>query len=152
MQCCLFLSVSQWHGLPTNYSTNSKSVNVNLVQSLEINLPHTLRCNLQFTIIVFKTLAIVYIRTSLQSTLLLTTWLSYPYTMTHRLLILMSLTCSLTQIFTFERWTEGFWARDWLLQVIHGVLLFVIVLRNAFTVLQKSRMIREMYRSNWEKL
>ena len=65
-----FFSVSQWHGLSTNYSTNSKSVNVNLVQSLAINLPRTLRCNLQFTIIVIKTLAIVYIRTSLQSTLL----------------------------------------------------------------------------------
>jgi len=35
LQCCLFLSVSQWHGLSTNYSTNSKSVNVNLVQSLQ---------------------------------------------------------------------------------------------------------------------
>ena len=58
------------HGLSTNYSTNSQSVNVNLVQSLAINLPHTLKCNLQFTIIVFKTLAIVYIRTSLQGTLL----------------------------------------------------------------------------------
>ncbi len=34
----------------TNYSTNSKSVNLNLVQSLAIKLPHTLRCNLQFTI------------------------------------------------------------------------------------------------------
>ena len=45
-------------------------INVNLVQSLAINLPHTLRCNLQFTIIVFQTLAMVYIRASLQSTLL----------------------------------------------------------------------------------
>ena len=32
---------------------------MNLVQSLAINLPHTTRSNLQFTIIVFKTLAIV---------------------------------------------------------------------------------------------
>ena len=47
-----------------------KSVNVNLVQSLAIKLPRTLRCNLHFTITVIKTLAIVYIRTSLQSTLL----------------------------------------------------------------------------------
>ena len=50
MQWNLFLSVSQWHGLSTNYSTSSKSVYVNLVQSLAINLPHTVRCNLQFTI------------------------------------------------------------------------------------------------------
>ena len=53
-----------------NKLQHSQSVNVNLVQSLAINLPHTLRCNLQFTIIVFKTLAIVYIRLSLKSTLL----------------------------------------------------------------------------------
>jgi len=39
--------------------------------------------------------------------------------------------------------------REWLLQEIHGVLLFVrIVLRNALTVLQMSRMIREMYQSD----
>ena len=111
MQCCLFLSVSQWHGLSANYSTNSKSVNVNLVQSLAINLPHTLRCNLEFTIIVIRTLAIVYIRTSLQSTQLYwqhdqAIWLSYPYTMTQGLVILMALKGSLMQIFTFERWTK----------------------------------------------
>ena len=72
-----FLNLS-WIGKfrTTNYSTNSQSVNVNLVKSLAINLPHTLRCNLQYTIIVFKTLAIVYIRTSLQYTVILTTWLS----------------------------------------------------------------------------
>jgi len=46
--------------------------------------------------------------------------------------------------------TVGFWTRDWLLQVIHGVLLFVqIVLSNALTGLQISRMIREMYR-DWK--
>jgi len=43
---------------------------VNLVQSFAINLP--LRCNQQLTIVI-KTLAIVYIRTSLQSTVILIT-------------------------------------------------------------------------------
>ncbi len=77
MQSCLFLCVLQWHGRSTNYSTNSKSVNLNLVHYLAIKLSHTLRCNLQFTIIVIKTVAIVYIRTSLQgTTVILTTWLS----------------------------------------------------------------------------
>ena len=70
MQCCVFLSVSQWHGLSTNDCTNSKSLNVNLVQSLAINLLHTLRCNLQFTIII-KTFppeyTISYISTWLRS-------------------------------------------------------------------------------------
>ncbi len=90
MQCCLFLSVSNLHGLSINYSTNSKIVNLNLVRSLAIKLPHTLKCNLQFTIIVIKTVAIFYIRTSLQSTLLYwqhdkAIWLSYPYAMTQDL-------------------------------------------------------------------
>ena len=77
MQCCLFLAVSQWHGLSTNYR---KSINV--VQSLAISLPQ-----LQFTMIIIKTLAIVYIRTFLQRTLLYwqhdkAIWLSYLYTRT----------------------------------------------------------------------
>jgi len=46
---------------------------VNIVQSFAINLPHTLRCNQQFTIVI-KTLAIVYIRTSLQNTVILQHW------------------------------------------------------------------------------
>ena len=98
MQCCVFLSVSQWHGLSTNDYTNSKSVNVNLVQSLAINLLHTLRCNLQFAIIVFKTFPPEY-------TVILTTWLrSLIRTMPQGLVILMAL----AQIFTFERWTKDF--------------------------------------------
>lgn len=36
MQCCLLLSVFQWHDQSTNDWTNSKSINVTLVQSLVI--------------------------------------------------------------------------------------------------------------------
>ena len=156
MECCLFLFVLQWHGPSTNYSTNSESVNVNvnLVQSIAINHPHTLS-NLRFTTFFFKTLAIVYIRTSLQRTLLywqhdLSRNLTLIYTKWHkdsfwwhwhvhwhRYLLLSDELRILRKTF------------DWLLQVIHGVLLFVqIVLRNVLTVLQISRMFREMYQSD----
>ncbi len=167
MQCCLFLSVSNWHGLSINYSTNRKIVNLNLVRSLAIKLPHTLKCNLQFTIIVIVIVTIVNCNNNKHQncshslhqnippeyTVILTTWQSNLTVLSVRndtgLVILMAQTCSLT----FWEMNYVFWARDWLLQEIHGVLLFVrVVLRNALTVLQMSRMIREMYQSDWEKL
>ncbi len=126
MQCCLFLSVSNWHGLSINYSTNSKIVNLNLVRSLAIKLPHTLKCNLQFTIIVIVIVTIVNCNNNKHQncshslhqnippeyTVILTTWQSNLTVLSVRndtgLVILMAQTCSLTQIFIFERWTKYF--------------------------------------------
>ncbi len=126
MQCCLFLSVSNWHGLSINYSTNRKIVNLNLVWSLAIKLPHTLKCNLQFTIIVIVIVTIVNCNNNKHQncshslhqnippeyTVILTTWQSNLTVLSVRndtgLVILMAQTCSLTQIFIFERWTTYF--------------------------------------------
>ena len=46
-----------------------------------------------------------------------------------------------------------FWASDMLLQVIHQVLQFaLIVLRNALTAVQMLIVMWEKHQSNWEKL
>ncbi len=61
----------------------------------------------------------------------------------------MALTCS----GYFWEMNYAFWASHRLLQVIHCVVLFgQIVSRNALTVLQTLRMIREMHQSDWESL
>ena len=55
MLCSAVFSFLHRNDMVCQHITNSKIMNVNLVQSLAINLPHTLRCNLQFTIIIIRT-------------------------------------------------------------------------------------------------
>lgn len=99
-QSCLFLTVSQWHILSTNYSTNSKNING---KSCPVS------CNLSPTVTIYnichKYVAIVYIRMSSRvhcsidtitkqfDCLIHTQWLD----------LIMALTHSLTQIFSFVR-------------------------------------------------
>lgn len=87
---------------------------MNHTNSLAINLPQTKRCkkNFQFRILELSLkLERHFASEHQQSTLWYwqqAIWLSHQKTMSHRLVVLMTPTSSLSQIFTFKRCTRDF--------------------------------------------